>query len=812
MDKTGLTTKEAEELLAKYGPNELPEKRPPSDLSVFLSQLKSPLIYVLLFAATVTLYLKEFADTVIILVAVGINTILGFLQESRAGKALEALKELIHPYAKVIRDGKVESLLAANIVPGDIVVLNSGDKIPADGVLIEESRFYVSEAILTGESTPVLKKVKDKIFMGTIVTAGTAKMLVQVTGAKTQMGAIAKSVSGISEDTPLKKQLSAFSKSLSVLVLILLIVIFGVGLLSGVDPVDLFTTSVALAVSAIPEGLLVSLTVVLAIGMQRILARKGLVRHLVSAETLGGVTTLCVDKTGTLTEGNMRVVEVVGDNKNLIEQVIIANDLDDPIVIAAWDWGSKHHGHAEELLNSYPRLDSIPFSPSKRYFASLNKLNDHENIVFVNGAPETLINNSTLGSGQRKKLFEEIDTLTATGKRLLGFARKTVYKGKSHLKDEDAEKDLEWVGLIAFEDPIRKDVKEALKKTKLAGISLIVITGDYAATAKAVMDSLGISLNGNGVTLGEDLEKLTDGELEQKLNNQEKAMLFARTRPDQKLRIVNALQANGRVVAMMGDGVNDETALKKSDIGIVVGDATDVAKESSDLVLLDSSFSTIVAAIEEGRGIFDNIRKIILYLMSDAFEEIILVLLTFIFKFPMPITAVQILWVNLISDGFPNLALTVDPKVKGIMRMGPRSPKEPLVSNWMKKIMLVISLVGGLFAFGLFILSYRITGNIVFARSVTFATVGINSLIYVFSIRTLREPFWKENPLDNRWLNVAVVSGMVLQFVPFIIRPVGEFLGVVPIHDFWFFVFGVSLVVFLIIEISKHSFRHYIKK
>ena len=351
----GLTKIEAEQKLAEVGFNKLPEKLPPSDFSIFMAQLKSPLVYVLLAAGGVTLFLREFADTAIIGLAVFLNTILGFLQERKASRALEALKKLLQPYAKVLRDGKVREIDVELLVPGDVVYLSQGDKIPADGRIVEFNRFYVTEAILTGESVPVEKKLADdtnadtrdgedaeavsKVFMGTIVSGGKATMIVEKTGSNTEMGKIAESVGEIDEDTPLRRQLAVFSGLLSKLVLFLVVFVFVVGLLTGLDRVEIFTISVALAVSAIPEGLLVGLTVVLAIGMQRILGRKGLVRNLVSAETLGGVTTICVDKTGTLTEGNMKVVDVIGDQNEVAHQVIIANDLDDPIVLAAWEWG-----------------------------------------------------------------------------------------------------------------------------------------------------------------------------------------------------------------------------------------------------------------------------------------------------------------------------------------------------------------------------------------------------------------------------------------------------------------------------------------
>ncbi len=803
----GLTPQEAQWRLKEHGPNALPEAPPPSDLVIFISQFKNPLVYVLVVAGVVTFFLKELADTAIIFLAVFVNTILGFLQERKASKALEALKKLLHPHAKVIRGGELLTIGVEEIVPGDVVVLHQGDKVPADGELFDVHRFYVSEAILTGESVPVEKEDKNEAFMGTVVTAGTAKMLVKSTGVHTEMGKIAVSVSELGEDTPLRRQLAKFSKSLSILVLGLILAVFVVGLLLGKNPVEIFTMSVALAVSAIPEGLLVGLTVVLAIGMQRILAKKGLVRNLVSAETLGGVTTICVDKTGTLTEGKMQVVNVVGDEIQLATQVAIANDLDDPVVIAAWEWGTTKVGDVDTFPKKHQRFDSMPFSSEKQYFASLNRWSVEHNMVFVNGAPEVILARAALPEGEKKILLERIESLSGEGKRLLGFARKKVSISKETLEDADVDEDLEWMGLLAFSDPIREDVKEALKKTQNAGIRLIVITGDYAKTALSVLEQLDLSISEEAVILGDALKEMTDEELAQRISGLKSTVLFARTKPDQKLKIVDTLKKLGEVVAMTGDGVNDAPALSKADIGVVVSEASDVAKESADLVLLDSSFATIVEAIEEGRGIFDNIRKILLYLMSDAFEEILVVLATLVLGLPLPITAAQVLWVNLISDGFPNLALTVDPKASGIMNKPPRSPKEPLVASWVVDIIVLVSLIGGIFAFGLFFYSWKLTGHVEFAQSVTFATVGVNSLVYVFSIRALQNPFWHGGFSRNRWLVGSVLMGLVLQVLPFVLPGFRAFFDLRPLGWFWVPVFGASILMFISIEILKWVFK-----
>lgn len=813
--KRGLTTFEARELLATYGPNALPEKPPPSKLSIFFSQLKNPLVYILLVAGIVTFFLKEYSDTAIISLAVFINTILGYVQESRAGEALEALKKLVHPEARVFRDGKELLIPVEELVPGDIVLLGQGDKIPADGKAIEVNRFFVSEAILTGESEAIEKTLDSDLFMGTIVTAGKARIVVTITGAKTEMGKIAASISTKEEITPLGRQLNTFSKQLTVLVLILLVAILLIGVIKGLDSIEIFTIAVALAVSAIPEGMLVGLTVVLAVGMQKILNRKGLVRNLVSAETLGGVTTICIDKTGTLTKGRMQVVDIIGNTQTIAKHVIMSDNLDTTVAVSAWDWGNKQikKGEADQI-KKFAVLDSIPFTSENKFYASLNKWNGGNKVVLLTGAPEILLEATDLSDSQKAQIYGEIEELSASGRRLLGFASKLVPNSVTDLDNINLLENLEWTGMLGFNDPIRPDVRTALAKAKKAGIRLIIITGDYANTALSVLTELGIQVHKDDVVLGADLEKMTKHDLERVLysNGGFGTKLFARTKPEQKLKIVHTLKLHGEVVAMMGDGVNDAPALSKADIGIVVGEATEVAKESADLVLLDSSFNTIIAAIEEGRRIFDNLRKIVLYLMVDAFEGILVVISSIILGFPLPIAAIHILWINLVSDGFPHLALTVDPLSAGAMERSPRAPTEPLISRWMAWLIGIVSFSGWIFALSAFIFVLKSTEDLTLARSVAFATIGINSLIYVFSVRTLTDPFWKVNLFENKWLIAAVGLGMLFQFFPFMTPSLREFFKIEAIGYYWGLAFGSAFLMFFVIEIFKWVFRHKLKR
>jgi len=799
----GLSKEEVLKRQQQYGPNVLPENPSPSQFSLFLSQLKSPLVYILLIASLVTITIGHVTDAVIIFIAVFLNTILGYIQERRATNALMALKKYVTHTAVVIRDGKRMKVRTTHIVPGDIIILDQGVNVPADGTLVFANRLYIDESLLTGESVPVSKDANDSVSMGTILAAGQGIMRVEVIGAATKMGTIATHIQQDEEDTPLQRQLKKFSKQLVIVISVLTVFVFILGIIYQFSLTEIFTTSVALAVSSIPEGLLVSLTVVLAIGMQKIVKHNGLVRTLSAAETLGGVTVICVDKTGTLTQGKMEVVNHIGDEKDLAAQVLLANDLDDPMVITAFEWGRSI---SADFLPKHQRLDSIPFSPKEKFFISLHTWTDKTNMIFVNGAPELLLSWSDTTEDKKKEIHDTIEALTKQGKRIVGFARKEVQNTKKTVAHSDAKENLTWIGILAFSDPVRLGVKTALDEAKAAGIKTIVITGDFPKTSEFVLSELGIKVESHEIMLGEELKKITMEALANKLKT---IRLFARTTPDQKLLIVNALKKNGEIVAMMGDGINDAPALHQADIGIVVGEATDVAKESADLVLLDSNFSTIVKAIEEGRSMFENIRKIILYLMSDAFAEIIVIIGGIILHLPLPVTAIQILWINLVSDGFPDLSLTIDPKRKGLMKEQPRNPKERLVNRWMMALIGIISMVAGLLALSSFVITYRITGDIVLARSFTFIVLGLDTLVYVFSVRTLMTPFWKNNIFENKWLIVAVGAGLCMQILPFLTPALRQFFGLtyLPI-PYWIIALGLSITMFFVIEVFKLTYRY----
>lgn len=796
--RKGLSSAEVLVLQEKYGPNLLPEKAPTSWWKLLLSQLKNPLVYVLLSAALITFFLEEYADSLIILLAVMINTALGFIQEQKASQALHALKHHLSMHSLVIRDGLRQEVDSSTLVPGDLVILNQGAKIPADGQLLFANRFHVNEAEMTGEMAAVLKSEAELVMMGTTVSAGQALMQVEAIGRATKLADIALSIQTAEETTVLQKQLKNFSQKLVKIIIFLVFLTFILGLIRGSNPVAIFTTAVALAVSSIPEGLLVSMTVILAIAMQRILRKKGLVKRLMAAETLGGVTVICCDKTGTLTLGEMQVVKVIGKEKKMAEQLILANDLDDPMLLAAYDWAKKI---VSDKNQHFERIDSLPFSPKDKFFASLNNFSNEQNLLMVNGAPEVILEWSNLNKQEKEVVLGQINQLSEKGMRVIACAQKQVDKSNKKLSHKLVKNSLDWLGLVAFADPVRENVAKTLDRAERAGIRIIVITGDYLATTQHVLAELKRPVSAEEAITGEQLLKMNQEELSQKIA---KLTVFARSTPDQKLKIVNALKANGEVVAMMGDGVNDAPALHRADIGIVVAEATEVAKESADLVLLDSNFSTVIAAIKEGRVAFENVRKVIIYLLNDAFGEILLVTLSIILHIPLPITAVQILWINLVSDGLPDLALTVDPESKNLMLEKPRSAKEPLVNRAMVRMIVIVSLLSGLTSLLFFVITYNLTGDLIMARSAAFASLGFDSLLYVFAVRNIHQPFWQINLFANKWLNYAVLAGLIMQLLPFALPSLRVFFGIEMLSPtLWLIAVANAILLFLAVEVFK---------
>ncbi|MFA6215477.1 MAG: HAD-IC family P-type ATPase [Patescibacteria group bacterium] len=869
-DKNGLSQIEAEKRIKEFGFNQLPEKKKETGLVIFLRQFKSPLVYVLLGAAVISFILQDFIDMAVILVTVLVNIILGFYQENRAYRAIYFLKKLIEFKSKIWRDGRIIEIEAVNLVPGDIILLKAGDKIPADCRLLNLDNFLVNEATLTGESIPlekslaalgkgaVLAERKNMVYSGTIVARGKATAIVCETGTDTELGQITQLVGETEkEKTPLQLQLEIFSRYLVYAVLGICAILIAIGKLQGrtifgfgqAAREGMLNVAAAIAVAAIPEGLSISVTVILAIGMQEILKRKSLARNLAAAETLGSVSIICTDKTGTLTEGKMQVAKIITPetetnsrhlspyvhsnslvNKDLIlkmsllcsdavlenpqaeleEQKIIGDPTETALLSAALQNGIPY----QQIHRQQPRLAEIPFDSQNKYMATLNQFDPGHSVIYVKGAPEKIFSmlseirmndrKESIDGAKLKSLKSRYEKLTARGLRVLAFAYKKISSSKEP-KIEEELNDLIFVGFVALHDPLRPETKDTIKLAAQAGIRTIMVTGDHKLTAKAIYKELGFDISEKNILEGHQLEQLSDSELAKIV---EKIDIYARVEPHHKLRIVDAWQKKGEVVAMTGDGVNDAAAIKSADIGIALGSGTDVAKETSDLVLLDNNFKTIIAAVERGRIIFDNIRKSILYLLSDSFSEIILISGALILGLPLPLLPIQIIWVNMIDDGLPSLALTLEKGDENVMSYKPRRKKEKILDSEMKILIFGIGTMTNLILLGLFYYLFKTAVyDLIHIRTLLFSMLGVESLLYVFSCRNLRQSIFKSNHFSNPYLVGAVLIGLGLQLIaiyqPYLQR-IFETVSL-GLND-WLIIIALNLIQLAGIELVKYYF------
>lgn len=863
----GLESSEAYKRHDKYGLNVLAQQAKFSAFKIFLSQFRSALVYVLIIASIISLIFKEFGDAYVIMVTVMLNVIVGFIQEFKANKSLEKLNKIVKKEVIVFRDGVEKKIESKNLVPGDVIILESGNRVPADARLFEINNLEINEATLTGESWPVKKTLEDlavgtvlaertnMVFMGTLVVEGRGRAVVVRTGFDTAMGKITVMLKETKEEkTPLQQKLDQFAKGITKLIAFISISLFVFGIFKGHAWVEMFTVAVAVAVSAIPEGLVISMTMILTVGMQRILKHNGLVRRLVSAETLGSTTVICTDKTGTLTEGEMRVTNVVTaklktdlsveslrdiDIKNsqefdLITQIaFFCNDavvqnpdkpkddwvtLGSPTEKALLIFGGNNFNFHDDI-KKLKRIEEIPFDHQQKFMVTRHNYNDHQDIIFIKGAPEKILSCSTqyqngnkisLMSKDRFNYFDKAwQDLSKGGLRVLAGAYRLVPKKFDKFSDcKENPHDFIFAGVWGLSDPLRLETKDTLKQTIQAGINTVIITGDNKFTAKKIAQELGLSFKDEAVVTGDELLKMTDQELKKRVRD---IKVYARVSPSDKLRIIKAWQANGEVVSMTGDGVNDAPALKAADIGVAVSSGSDVAKETADLVLLDNNFSTIVMAIKQGRVIFANLRKVILYLLSDSFSEIIIITGGLILQIPMPILAAQILWVNLVDDGFPALALTMEPEDEKIMNQ--KSKKITRLLDFENKFIIgIVSVMTGLSTLWLFLYFYKSTGNEDLARTAAFNSLALITLIYVFSIKALDKNIFRSKPFRNKYLNMAVLMGLMMQLAAVYLPFFNKFLHTVPLGwKEWEFTLLVILVVFILIEIIKAIFIHYQK-
>jgi Ca2+-transporting ATPase len=882
----GLSEAEARARLERYGPNELAQLARINPWRIFLRQFTELLVLILIFAALISFAIgyhqslqpdheefpEEWIDAIVILAIVVMNAILGFLQEYRAERAIQALKALAAPKADVERDGERKEVPAREIVPGDIIILETGDKVPADARLLEVANLKVNEASLTGESTPVTKETevirdqvfvgerRNMVFMGSTVEFGRGKAAVASTGMATELGKIAGMVQTqeVSE-TPLQRRLARLAKQLTAIIGVAVVVIFAVGYTRGFDPAVNFLTAVSLAVAAIPEGLPAVVTVTLALGIQRMVRRNALIRRLPAAETLGSATVICSDKTGTITLGEMNITTVYANFQEFrVEGVgytpqgrflkegepwdplqdpttallLRAGLLNNDATLKREEKGWRVHGDTTEgtlivlarragldkeaVEAREPRVAEIGFSSERKRMTTIHAT-DGRKVAYVKGAPEVLLERSNyillhgeislLKAEERERILEQNKVMASRALRVLALAFKPIPPERSDFREEWVEKDLIFLGLVGMIDAPREDAKVAIAQAKAAGIKVIMITGDHALTATAVAREIGLMESDGLATTGDDLDRVSDPELEKIV---EKISVFARASPEHKIRIVGALKRRGHVVAVTGDGVNDAPALKMSDIGIAMGiTGTDVAKEASDMILTDDNFASIVAAVEEGRGIYENIRKFVRYLLSTNSGEVLLIFTASLLFLPIPLLPIQILWVNLITDGFPALALGVEPKERGLMGRKPRNPRTSILAEG---IGFHIAWVGTLMTIGtLVVFAWALESrSIEEARTIAFYTIALFQVFHVLAIRVSRQSVITAGFFGNRALIGAVALTVGLQFAVIYFSPLQAIFRTVALPvDELLMATLVASTIFLAVEVEKAVRRRY---
>ncbi len=814
----GLTEEEASRRLEKYGPNVIRAKEVRfKALRIFLAEFANPFIIMLLIAAVVSYALSEMVDALTIFAIVILCAVLGFTQEYKAEKAVEALRKLTAPRAKVLRNGSVKEIPAEKVVVGDVLVLEEGDKVAADARLFECYSLETNEASLTGESRPAKKLLdpvdpsapiperRNMVFMGTYVVRGKGKAVVTATGMDTEFGKIAHLVQELGEEkTPLEVKLEKFAFKLGLIISVLCVAIFFLELLRWGFVMKVmvlsFEAAVALAVAAVPEALPAVIVATLAIGARELAKRGAIVRRLASSETMGSVTFVCADKTGTLTKGEMEVERIYANGRilSLVEVEIadeptkeaclktlligaLCNDaslteeggVGDPTEVALLRSAQQFSISREE----FPRVHEIPFSPERKMMTTVHKMPDRKLLVAVKGAPEVVLSRSKwayfegkvspLTRGMREKVLKVNDELASEGLRVLAMAYKEIPEG-SPLEEDVLERDLIFVGMQAMRDPPRPEAVEAVKLCKRAGIRSVMITGDHKLTAVAIAKELGIFKQGDLVLTGEDLERMSDEELESVV---EKVTVYARVSPYHKLKIVEALKRRGHIVAMTGDGVNDAPALKKADIGVAMGiKGTDVSKEASDMILTDDNYATLISALIWGRAIFDDIRKYIRYLIACNIGEVIVIGSAVLAGLPLPLLPTQILWLNLVTDGPPAIALSFDPPEKDIADRPPRDPKAGIFHG-MEKFVLVSTLIQVLTTLGVFLYGYFFLGDYKLATTLAFLQLALFELFVVWNCRSERRCVWRmgREAFANKIFVASTISMIALMLaIPYI--------------------------------------------
>lgn len=829
----GLSTKEAEKRQSTYGLNELSHKKKSSPILIFLAQFNDFIVWVLIAATVISGLMGDTADAITILIIVVVNAIMGFVQEYRTEKSLEALKELAAPTCKVIRDGVLKVINSIEVTIGDLIILEAGDRIPADGTFIESSGIMIDESLLTGESVGVSKdskKGKNQGFMGTTVLKGRGILLIDSIGMDTEMGKIANLLDNIEEDkSPLRERLDSLGKILVALCLIICAVVTVLGILRGNEITEMFLLGVSLAVAAIPEGLAAIVTVALALGVSRMLKKNALVRKLPAVETLGCTSVICSDKTGTLTQNKMTVKEIYINGKihdldkdqltnhsTIMKALVYCNDCNydfniknidkalhgDPTETALIKAFFKDVNLLKSFVSNAKRVYDIPFDSSRKMMSVIVREGTKE-VCYMKGAPERVIDkcshileNGTirpLTSQKKRQVASYIEAMSNRALRCIAAA----YKENNLIKSEALENNMIFLGVAGSIDPPRLEVRDAVLKCKLAGIQPVMITGDHKNTALAIAKSINICNTDDQAMTGEEIEIISDEDLMKKVKS---VRVFARVSPHHKLRIVKAFKKQNNIVAMTGDGVNDAPAIKEADIGIAMGiSGTDVTKEAASMVLMDDNFATIVSAVEEGRVIYDNIRKFIRYLLSCNLGEVLTMFLASLFYLPNPLTPIQILFVNLATDGLPAIALGVDPADKDIMMQQPREKGEGIFARGLWSKIVVRGCLIGICTLLSFMTGRLYGMDLVTCRTLALTTLVMSQLLHVFECRSERHSIFEIKVFTNPYLVLAVLVSMIMVcsilYIPFLS---GVF-NTVPINLFqWGIVLFYSGIIFMI--------------
>ncbi|MFS0929640.1 calcium-translocating P-type ATPase, PMCA-type [Enterococcus durans] len=840
--KEGLSSQEAEKRLQSFGRNELDVKKKESIVKKVIGQLEDPMIIVLLIAAFLSYVssgFKDWTDSVIILLIVVINAIISISQENNANKSLEALQKMSAPLAKVIRNKKMEHIETAMLVPGDIIELEAGDLVPADVRILSAANLKADESAMTGESVPVNKKAleglpddtvladrKNMLISSTVITNGRATCVVTNTGMNTEVGRIANML--ITEDnntTPLQRKMAEISKLLSIICLGICILMFVVGILYSRPILEIFMMAVSLGVAAIPEGLAAIVTIVLALGVQRLVKRHAIVKKLPAVETLGAASVICSDKTGTLTQNKMTVVETFVHGNETQEQLLeigtLCNDskltvdgsefrvTGDPTETAFVSKAYEEKLDKNELETSLPRVAEIPFDSERKLMSTIHKTEQGYRVM-VKGAPDVLLNRCTIDEADAQKIAAKNADMASNALRVLGVAYKDITEIPEELLSEDIENQLTFVGLVGMIDPPRQEVKEAVAQCYDAGIRPVMITGNHKLTAVAIAKELAIFRSGDLAMTGVELDMMPQEVLEEEVA---KYSVYARVSPEHKMRIVKAWQANGMVVAMTGDGVNDAPALKVADIGCAMGiTGTDVAKGAADMILTDDNFATIVHAVEQGRGIFSNIKKSIQYLLSCNIGEIITIFVATALNFhQMPLVAIQLLWLNLVTDSLPALALGMEPVEPGVMKQKPRDSRKSIFADGFAASMIFYGVLVGVITLAAYWLGEYVLSNPNVAdgtaNTMAFATLVFGELTRAFAVRSETRSIFSIGVFSNSAMNKAFLVSLALQlavlFIPFLqeIFKVQSLTGME-----WLIVILLSLVPLIVSEITK-AFR-----